>query len=313
MLSMIGMKRLTPAVVALLAITSGGMAAANELVGQVEYYTAAHDDTMLDLARKNNLGFVELMIANPGIDPWLPGEGTRIVLPRAHILPEAPRKGVVINLADMRLYYFGDNGRLKVTHPIGIGRDGYTTPLGATTIVRKKKDPTWTPTAAIRAENPDLPAFVPPGPDNPMGKYALYLGWPAYAVHGTNQPFAVGRRVSAGCIRLYPEHIEQLFTTIPVGTQVTVVHQPVKFAWLGPDLYMQAHVTGPDVDRVEEGEPIEAINAIGVTQRLLKAAGDATDRIDWPAVQLALQKRDGIPARVTLPPARALTPQVSLY
>src|SRR5690606_29607209 len=154
--------------------------------------------------------------------------------------PDAPRDGIVVNLAELRFYYFRRKGEPRfLTRPIGIGREGFTTPLGQTTVVRKAKDPVWRPTAATRADRPDLPAAVPPGPDNPMGAYALYLGWPTYAMHGTNQPWGVGRRVSRGCIRLYPEDIEALYPLVPVGTRVTVVDQPLKVGWHMGELYLE--------------------------------------------------------------------------
>ena len=190
-------------------------------------YRASYEDTLLDVARRFNLGYVEMVAANPGTDPWIPGEGTDVVLPTVHLVPKAEPEGILINLADMRLYYFGEPGAEPRSYPIGIGRDGLMTPLGVTEIARKKKDPAWRPTARMRAEDPELPEVMPPGPDNPMGTRAMYLGWPLYAIHGTNNPWAVGRRSSSGCIRMYPEHAEELYELVEVGTKVTVVDQPV--------------------------------------------------------------------------------------
>ena len=201
-----------------------------DLVGQMQTHTVSANETLLDIARDYQLGFVEVVAANQGIDPWVPGAGKLLVVPGAHILPDAPRNGIVVNLAELRLYAFTSDGRIN-TYPIGVGRLGLTTPVGQTRVIRKRANPTWTPTAATRADNPDLPKSVPPGPDNPLGRFAIDLGWPTYAIHGTNIPWGVGRRVSRGCIRMYPEHIEKLFAATDVGTKVTVVDQAVKVGW----------------------------------------------------------------------------------
>ena len=152
-----------------------------------------------------------MVAANPGIDPWVPGEGTEINLPTVHLMPDladADPEGIVVNLAEMRLYFFEKPGGVPQSFPIGIGRDGLNTPTGTTEVVAKRKNPTWRPTKRMRDEDPELPEVVPPGEDNPLGTRALYLGWPQYLIHGTNKPHGVGRRVSSGCVRLYPEDVE---------------------------------------------------------------------------------------------------------
>lgn len=223
--------------------------ARDDVVGGVQRIQARDEDTLSDIARRFNVGYEEIVSANPGVDPWLPRAGTEIVVPTAFVLPDAPRKGVVINLAAMRLFYFpkakpGEPQKV-ITHPIGIGRVEWKTPEGTTKVVAKTEAPTWIPTPNIRREhkaNGDpLPASVPPGPDNPMGSHVLKLGWPAYAIHGTNKPPSVGLRGSHGCMRLYPEDITQLYEAVPVGTPVTVVNQPYLFGWRGDTLYMQAY------------------------------------------------------------------------
>ena len=175
----------------------------------------------------------------------------KIVLPTAHLLPEAPREGIVINLPEMRLYYFAEAEQQPETYPIGIGREGWTTPTGTSRIVRKAEAPSWYPPDSIRAERPELPAVVEPGEDNPLGSHALYLDWPAYLIHGTNRPWGIGRRISSGCIRMYPEDIVSLFERVPVNTPVTVVDQPVKLGWIGGDLYLEAHPTQSQSDGLE--------------------------------------------------------------
>jgi L,D-transpeptidase ErfK/SrfK len=262
-------------------------------------YRASYQDTLLDLARRFNLGYVEMVAANPGTDPWIPGEGTEVVLPTVHLLPDAELDGVVINLADMRLYYFAEPGARPRSYPIGIGREGLTTPLGTTTIARKKKDPIWRPTARMRAEDPQLPEVVPPGPDNPMGTRAMYLGWPLYAIHGTNNPWGIGRRSSSGCIRMYPEHAEELFDLVEVGTKVTVVDQPIKLEWIDGALFMDAHPTQLQSDQLEAEGRFEPELPSKVVDQVLAMAGDQASRLDWSRIRRATVERRGYPIRVT--------------
>lgn len=171
-------------------------------IGEMHTHKATAEDTFIELARANNLGYVEMRAANPGIDPWLPGKGVNIVVPSRHLLPDAPRKGIVINLPEMRLYFYPEDGGVPEAFSIGIGREGFDTPQGGTHITDKKEGPEWRPTRRMREEDPDLPEVVPPGTENPLGTHALYLGWPQYRIHGTNKPYGIGRRVSSGCIRL---------------------------------------------------------------------------------------------------------------
>ena len=272
-----------------------------DLIGQMRIYVGEADRTLLEVAREQDLGVLEIMAANPGIDPWMPGAGTALLLPSAHVLPDAEREGIVINLAELRLYYFPGGDAAPVTATIGIGRQGFTTPLGTTKIVRKQTDPTWFPTATARAENPALPAAFPPGPANPLGKYAFYLGWETYLIHGTHKPYGVGRRVSRGCIRLYPERIEQLFRTVEIGTKVTVVSQPVKLGWQAGELYLEVH---PDLDQLDELEVSREFTqrpAAGAEELILAKAGAAAARLDWARIEVALAQRLGIPVRITFP------------
>jgi len=223
--------------------------ARDDVVGQPQVVSARAEDTLSDIARRFNLGYEEIVSANPGVDPWLPRAGTEIVLPTQFVLPDAPRRGIVVNLAAMRLFYYpkpkpGEQQRV-ITHPLGIGRVEWKTPEGTTKVVAKKAAPAWIPTPSIRKEhaaNGDpLPKVVPAGPDNPMGSHVLRLSWPAYAIHGTNKPPSIGLRGSHGCLRLYPEDIVQLFHEVPVGTPVTVVNQPQLIGWRGDQLYFQAY------------------------------------------------------------------------
>ena len=278
-----------------------GASAYPTMIGETIRYRAKYEDTLIDLPRRFNLGYTELLAANRHVDPWLPGAGTEILIPTAHIVPEADRKGLVLNLGDQRLYHFKPDGRTVVSFPVGIGREGWWTPTGRTKIVRKKKRPTWYVPKSIRAERPYLPKAVPPGPDNPLGSHALYLGWNAYLLHGTNMPYGIGRRASHGCVRLYPEDIARLFGEIPVGTPVTVVDQPVKIAWVGRELMLEAHPTQSQADEVEAGDRMTRESAPEVAYRLIYAARTEAGRLDWPTIRRTLRRRSGLPVSVLKP------------
>lgn len=274
-----------------------------DLIGALRWHLTEHADTLLDIAVANDVGILAISAANPGVDPWIPGADRLILLPKAHLLPDGPREGIVINKAELGLYWFPKGGRPR-RHAIGVGREGYDTPVGETRVVRKQKDPTWYPTASTRADRPELPPVVPPGPDNPLGRHALYLGWPTYLIHGTNKPYGVGRRVSRGCIRMYPAAVERLFEEVPIGTRVTVVDQQVKAGWHEGALYLEAH---PDLGQLEELEETYAFTPRpgGIDEAALalvrRKAGDAIDRVDWDLVEAELVARRGIPVRVTRP------------
>lgn len=265
-------------------------------------YKTVYDDTLLDLARQFKLGYVEMVAANPGTDPWVPGEGTDVVLPTVHLMPdlgEAKPEGVVINLADMRLYFFNENSPAPRSFPIGIGRDGLKTPTGVTKIVRKKKEPSWHPTARMRAEDPELPEVVAAGPDNPLGTRAMYLGWPEYLIHGTNKPWGVGRRVSSGCVRMYPEDVETLFDLVEVGAKVTVIDQPIKLGWIGDELFMEAHPTQEQSDQLEAKGRFEPDLGSEIVEQILDVVGDKRGRLDWGGIRKAAIERRGYPIQIT--------------
>jgi L,D-transpeptidase ErfK/SrfK len=298
----------------------------SDLVGRVQVTIARHEDTLPDLARRFNIGYEEIVRANPGVDPWLPGEGTRVTLPTRFVLPDAPREGLVINLAAMRLFYYPPHKDKAaplevVTHPIGIGKVGWSTPEGRTKIVSKVKDPSWTPPASVRkehAENGDpLPAKVPPGPDNPLGRHMMRLGWPSYLMHGTNKPYGVGMRVSHGCIRLYPEDISQVFDDIPVGTTVTVVNQPYLLGWQGDVLYVQAYGPLDDDERNWEHGPA-GLRKKGAKSKspLWKRIVAADTAVNWDRAREVAEEPSGIPLAVSrghegsLPVVLAAAPEV---
>jgi L,D-transpeptidase ErfK/SrfK len=273
----------------------------DDLVGQVQLTTTSKEDTLPDIARRFNVGYEEIVRANPGVDPWVPGAGRQVVVPTQFVLPNAPREGVVINLAAMRIYYFPKPGKgepqLLYTHPIGVGKVGWVTPEGVTKITSRQKNPVWRPGAGVRKEhleNDDpLPAVVPPGPDNPLGKFKFTLGWPEYLIHGTNKPYGVGLRSSHGCIRLYPEDIEKFFEMIPIGTQVRVVNQPYVMGWHDGQAVLQSYGSFED-DARKWDKAARALLAKSLSPRLQKLLRDKGDAIDWAAVERVTKAPRGI-------------------
>ncbi len=271
----------------------------DNIIGSVQKIAAVYEDTFTRLARRYNLGYSELQQANPEVDPWLPGTGTAITLPKFYVLPDAPREGIVINLAEMRLYYYppataGGNPTVE-TYPIGIGRDAFPTPELISEIKARIPQPAWYPPESIIAEHAAkgeiLPRTVPPGPNNPLGDYAIQLTAPGYFIHGTNRAGGIGLRVSHGCIRMYPEDIEALFNKVSIGTPVRVVHQPVKVGILGGQVYIEAHPsTQSEVD------------SIGwlVTSQLAQMVGEQSVAMDWERVEEAAAAQNGIPVPVAL-------------
>lgn len=275
--------------------------------GEMTTYTIQEEDTFPDIARHFGLGYVELRAANPDVDPWAPSPGTEIVIPGFNLLPRAPQQGIVINLGDMRAYYFKKPGAKPLTYALGIGREGLATPTGSTTIVRKAAYPSWYPTERMRKEKPFLPASVPPGPSNPLGTHAMYLGWPTFLIHGSNKPWGIGRRVSSGCVRMYPEDIISLFDMVPNGTKVTVVDQPILVGWLDDGLYLEANPTKTQSNEIEvNGEISERPLTPELKDVIIAAAGaDAAERIDWSIVDRAVRERRGYPVLIAQPsPAR---------
>lgn len=268
-------------------------------IGQLRTIKAREEDTLLQIMRDYRVGYVEIRAANPDVDVWLPGEGTPVVIPSMHLIPEAPREGIVINLSEMRMYSFVKDPNNPETFPVGIGREGLGTPLGATTIQRKKEGPTWRPTPRMRKEHPELPAEVPPGPENPLGTHALYLGWPSYLIHGTDKPWSLGRRASSGCIRMYPEDIVTAFKDFPIGTKVRTVRQPVKVAWIGDKLYLEAHAEGKLADNIEaEGVPLEYDVPESLFAQLRSKLGRDYQYLDWEQVRTILKERRGYPIEI---------------
>ena len=265
----------------------------DSVVGELQITQADADDTLSDIARRFNIGYEEIVRANPGVDPWLPKAGTPIVLPTQFVLPDGPRSGIVINLAALRLYYFPPRKKNElqtvITHPIGIGMVGWTTPLGSTKVIGKRANPVWNPPSSVRKEHLEdgdpLPKAVPAGPDNPLGKYALSLAWPSYLIHGTNQPYGVGIRASHGCIRMYPEDIALLYDDIPVGTSVTVVNQATLYGRRGDSIYLQ---TFPVYDDYPQSKNVAHIGTIGKTKNKADVKATVTKDV---AISAALSQQ----------------------
>ena len=273
-----------------------------DVVGTLQVTKSTKEDTLTDIARRFNVGYEEIVRANPKVDPWIPGEGTEIIVPSQFIIPNAPREGIVINVPQMRIFYFPPvkKGEPQVvyTHPIGIGRVGWATPQGTTKVVRRQKDPTWRPTPSILKEHKEngeeLPKVVGPGPDNPLGRYAFYLGWPSYMIHGTNKPAGVGLRSSHGCIRLYPEDIELLFSMVPVGTKVTVVNEPFVFGFQNDRLYLQAFdVLEDDTRDWQKAQKKLVSKSIGAD--IQKELKKRNEQVSWDLVATVGHDPRGIP------------------
>ena len=263
-----------------------------------------YEDTLPDIARRYNLGYEEIARANPGVDMWLPGEGTRILLPGRRILPPGLREGVVVNLAEHRLYYFPKPNKnekpVVITYPVSIGKMGKNTPLGQSYITAKIKHPSWYPPASVRKEHAELgdplPAVVGPGPDNPLGDFMMRLGFGdgTYEIHGTNKPVTVGMGITNGCIGMYPEDVAVLFALVPIGTPVRLINVPLKVALSGGTLLLEAH---PPVDA--QGQSSEP-NIDRFSDLLRATVHDATIAILWDYARQALRKADGVIATVGL-------------
>lgn len=276
-----------------------------DVIGEIQHTRANTGDTLLDIARRHDLGQDEILLANPAVDRWLPKPGTEILLPNRYILPKASRTGLILNVAEMRLYYFPgpDPRRLPVviTHPVSVGRMDWETPLGATRVVAKQKNPAWYPPRSLRQEaaasGQTLPEVVKPGPDNPLGRYAMRLGVPGYLIHGTNKPYGVGMRVTHGCVRMYPEDIETLFAGIEVGTPVQILNQPVKVGWLDETLYLEVHP--PLADDRNTPRKLERMVMDAIAQAIAAENTKYRVMLRDTAIRTAIEQRNGVPVAIS--------------
>ena len=301
-----------------------------DVIGAVATITTRHADTLVDIARRHGLGYEDIVRANPGVDVWVPGEGTEIVLPTRFVLPPGPRHGIVLNLAEYRMYYFPPPPRGEpanvMTYPISIGRMDWETPIGTTRVISKARNPSWYPPQSVRDEhaadgNP-LPTVVPPGPGNPLGDFAMRLALPGYLIHGTNRPAGVGMRVTHGCVRMFPEDIEYLFEQIGLDTEVRIINEPVKVGWNGEQLVMEVHpvletlisnASGPESPDSEDAVSEVAAENLAkdvtdevpvrdpltyVTERFIAATNVRAGELDWQLVEDMIGRSDGIPGIV---------------
>ena len=262
--------------------------AGDEVIGAVGQTTIAGGESLIEIARAHDVGYGSIVAANPLLDPFVPTAGAVATLPTGWIIPRAAAPGtVIVNLSEMRLYLFPLSPGAPVTFPVGVGSEGWGTPLGTFTVIGKQANPPWHPPASIRREDPELPAVVPPGPDNPLGSHALRLSKGSILIHGTNKPFGVGMKVSHGCIRLYPEDIPHLFKLVDVGTPVTIVREPVKVGLRGGRVYVEIHQDDDlRVDYAAEAHRLLASRAL-------------LERVDAEKLDAALRDRRGIPVDVS--------------
>jgi L,D-transpeptidase ErfK/SrfK len=267
------------------------------MVGTIAAVNTRENDTLSDIARHFGLGYNDISKANPGIAPWTPEPGSRVLLPSQFILPDTPHKGIILNLANMRLFYYPKQPPDKVfTYPVGIGRQGWNTPMGLTRIVAKKANPSWVVPESIHQEHAEkgdsLPKVVAAGPNNPLGLYAMRLGFPRYLIHGTNKPYGIGMQISHGCVQLYPEDIEVLFKNASVGMPVRIIHQPYLTAWHQDMLYLEANEPlskwTPDKSRLKKQ----------LLKQLHQISSKNNVSIDWKKVDSIIQHSDGIPTPI---------------
>lgn len=276
-----------------------------DIFGQVERIRTRYEDTLIQVARRYSLGFEELLRVNQGVDPWLPGEGTEILIPGQRLLPPGEREGIVVNLPEHRLYYFPtpkqNEPATVLTYPVSVGKMDWRTPIGSTKIVRKQQNPSWTPPESVHEERrrlgePPLPSVVPPGRDNPLGAHAMRLAIPggSYLIHGTNNPDAVGMAVTHGCLRMYPEDIATLFERVPIGTKVTLIDEPVKMTKIDGEVWLEVH---PPIDDQGRATTVSLENFEGKLDALLGASEVV---INWDIALEALREARGIPVIIGL-------------
>ncbi len=264
-----------------------------DIAGNLKAHRTRYEDTFAELGNRLSLGYLELVKANPGVDPWLPGEGTSITLPQQYVLPETERDGIVVNLAEYRLYYFHDGG--VEVYPVGVGTEENPSPLTNATVTMSLKAPAWYPPKSIRAEyaasGDYLPPMIPPGPDNPLGPFALLLSESGYLIHGTNKRFGVGMQVSHGCFRMYNEDISYLAGQVANGTSVQVIHQPVKIGVSGNEIWLEVHRPKENYSDADRDRLWQAVST-----RLARLRDDMPNvELQRQAVELAVDQGDGLP------------------
>ena len=269
----------------------------DNVVGHITYAHTRSGETLADVGRRFDVGVYEMIEANPTLSPDAQlSSGTQLLIPSQFVLPPGEHKGIVINLAELRLYYFPNGGKEVITEPVGIGREGWDTPLGLTKVTKKVANPEWRPTERVREDAAEqgyiLPEVWPPGPDNPLGGYMMRLGWPTYLIHGTNRPEGVGRRSSAGCIRMFPEDIEMLFSKVDVGTPVRIINRPVKIGWLGSHFYLEAHKP------IKEKGAFVTADKTSLVERIHEVSQAQGMIIRWSSAKAEMSRQSGIPIEI---------------
>jgi L,D-transpeptidase ErfK/SrfK len=272
-----------------------------DIIGEIKTVAVAEGESLLDIARRHSVGYEEMQLANRDVDMWAPDPGTQVIVPTRHILPPGPREGIVLNLAEMRLYYYptADKGKPRVveTYPVSIGRMDWRTPLAETHVTAKQKNPAWYPPQSVRleakAEGRTVPDVVPPGPDNPLGSHVLRLGLPSYLIHGTNNPWGIGMRVTHGCVRMYPEDISSLFERVPVSTRVRIINEPYKVGWFAGTLFIEAH---PLLE--EHRDEVDDILRPAV-EKVAAVLASHAHRVDYHLIKEAIGAQQGLPAPIS--------------
>lgn len=270
--------------------------AGDNVVGNLQEATVEPGDNFHTIGRRYDIGYYELIEANPTVDPNEPRAWSSLIIPSRFILPDAPRTGIVLNLAELRLYYYPPNQNVVYTYPVGIGREGWNTPLGTAKVTIKTEKPTWVVPQSIledaKAQGIDLPPVVPPGPENPLGEYRLRLSIPSILIHGTNNPNGVGMRSSAGCIRAFPEDIKELFYQVKPGTPVRIIDSAYKIGWDRNRLYLEVHLP------LQEQRAEDQSNMAHVTNMILEASQHRNITVDWNKAQEITDSQSGVPQRI---------------
>jgi L,D-transpeptidase ErfK/SrfK len=276
-----------------------------DVIGKIQHAEVLRGETLLDIARRHDIGQDEILLANSTVDRWLPSTGKTITLPTRYILPKVERTGLVLNLPEMRLYYFPVPGLGKqpvvITHPVSIGRMDWSTPLGNLQVVAKQINPSWFPPVSLRREaaatGKVLPNVIGPGPDNPLGRYAIRLSMPGYLIHGTNKPYGVGMRVTHGCLRMYPEDIESLFNILPIGTHVQIINQAIKVGWLGQTLYLEVHP--PLEEDAEQHKNLRKMAFDAISDALADRNTKYRVMLKEDVILNALEEQNGVPVAIS--------------
>jgi L,D-transpeptidase ErfK/SrfK len=271
----------------------------DSVVGALRHTVVREGESLLDIARAFDIGHDQIIAANPLLERWVPPPGHTVLIPSLYILPSAPREGIVLNLAEMRLYYYPPGRPVVHTFPVSVGNIDWSTPLGVTKVVAKQRDPAWYPPPSIRreheAEGDPLPAMIPAGDErNPLGRFALRLGLGSYLIHGTDQSreFGIGMRVSHGCIRLYPEDIERLFELVPIGTTVRIIYEPIKVGWRDGALFIEIHA--PNKDPFDDPWPFEYPSVDQLFEKIARLSATVS-LTSYRLIEMIFERGNGIP------------------